>query len=160
MELEGQSFSGPRMISKKSILLLQSLLLLTSTVEAAPESSCSYVEQSVSTGRAVTSDAAVLVAIRAIDSGNTGAKVSSKDIKRKLQMIFISYCKEFSGYKYFQITTKAGVSGSVKCNDNIYYVFSVLKSNITISELASSERLPTVDIPEIGDQKDVFEDFR
>ncbi len=160
MEHQGQLFKDPKMISKKSILLAEALLFLTLTVEAAPEISCRSVEQSAAQSKGIAYENSVLVAISANDVKDSNLRNPIKDAKRMLQMMFINYCKEFSGYKHFQVTTSAGISRAIKCNGNLYYAYSVEKSNITITQLNPSDLAPTAVIPELADQKDVFEEFK
>jgi hypothetical protein len=146
------------MISRK-FLLLCFIVLNSSGANATSEDSCTFIEKSASRGKAVVSESSIFVAVNAADVSNSKTK-SSKDVKQKLQMMFVEYCRNFSGYKYFQITTKEGVSGSVKCDGKTFYAFSVKKSNILISQLTSSNVESVLDIPELNDQKDVFEEFR
>jgi hypothetical protein len=146
------------MISKKFLAL--SSLFLISTVNATSVDNCTYIEKSASRGKAVVSETSVFAAVSASDVTNTTSRNATKDVKQKLQMMFVEYCRNFSGYKFFQITTKEGESGSVKCDGKTFYAFSVKKSNILISQLTSSNNESVLDIPELNEQKDIFEEFR
>lgn len=148
------------MISNR--LLGLALLLLATSFDAAAVTSenCANFEHSVAQGKAVTSDAAVFIAVSAGDPAILNTKYPTKTAKRKLQSMFLKYCSDYSGYKSFQVSSRGGASGSVVCSGKTLYAYTVKKSDITIKETGAADAGQEAEIPELDDSKGLFEEFK
>lgn len=160
MAKQGQLYSVQRMISNR--LVISGLLLLAASFEAAAVATdnCGMFEQSIAQAKAVTSDTAVFIAISANDPVILNTKYPAKTAKRKLQSIFLKYCSDYSGYKSFQVSSRGGASGTVVCSGKTLYAYAIKKSDVIIKETSAADAGQEVEIPELDDNKGLFEEFK
>lgn len=130
------------------------------TPRALAEANCTAIERSSAEGRALSFEGDVVIAINKINSQFSKSKNIAVAAKRKIQSLFIDYCRDYSGFKSFQIEVKGGVSGTYNCSGGTFFVFKVAKSDITIKEIINSDDVPVFELPEMDDRKGLFEVFK
>ena len=161
MEKQAQWFNDrPMTFNLVKSIVIVAAAIASNCAMAATSDECVQVERSIAQRKAVSTETTVFAAVRANDPAILQTKYPIKTAQRKLQTMFLEFCKDFSGYKAFQVEARGGSSGSVVCNGSINYAFAIKKKDIIIKELSDSGDSKEVEIPDLDGNKDLFSEFK